>query len=103
MEDKPKAPETLQEISTALAGAQIDFPVTFDLRVIYVLSQGGTIQDDLEAIYKGLGVHCSLMQGVAKPGASYGRFGSRLTFTSREQMYATYEAIGKLPYIKTAL
>lgn len=90
-------------MTAALASAQIEFPVTFDLRVIYILAQGGTIQEDLEAIYQRLGVTCSLTQGVAKPGASYGRFGSRLTFTSREQMYATYEAIGKLPYIKTAL
>lgn len=93
----------MDDITAALEGAEIEFPVTFDLRVIYVLAQGGTIQEDLEAIYARLGVPCSLMQGVAKPGASYGRFGSRLTFSTKEQMYATYEAIGKLPYIKTAL
>lgn len=84
-------------------GAQIEFPVTFDLRTIYVLETGATIVEDLEAIYARLGVQCAMTQGIAKPGAKYGRMGSRLTFTSREQMYATYEAIGKLPYIKAAI
>ena len=54
----------MDDITAALEGAQIEFPVTFDLRVIYVLDQGGTIQEDLEAIYARLEVPCSLMQGV---------------------------------------
>lgn len=84
-------------------GAQMTFPLTFDLRIIYVLADGDSIQADLEAIYERLDVECSLMQGTSKPGAKYGRFGSRVTFTNREQFYATYEEIGKLPYVKAAL
>lgn len=84
-------------------GVELEFPVTFDLRIIYVLAEGGSIQDDLERIYAGRGVKCTLMQGIAKPGAKYGRMGSRLTFSSREQLYATYADIGKLPYVKTAI
>ena len=84
-------------------GAELEFPVTFDLRIIYVLAEGGAIQDDLERIYAERGVKCNLIQGIAKPGAKYGRMGSRLTFASREQMYATYADIGKLPYVKTAI
>jgi len=84
-------------------GAELEFPVTFDLRIIYTLAEGGSIQDDLERIYTARGVKCSLMQGISKPGAKYGRMGSRLTFTSREQMYSTYSDIGKLPYVKTAI
>jgi putative lipoic acid-binding regulatory protein len=83
--------------------AELAFPQTFDLRIIYVLAQGLTIQTDLEAIYAKKGVTCSLIQGIAAPGAKYGRMGSRLTFTSREQMHAVYAEIGKLPYVKTAL
>ncbi|HUW39376.1 MAG TPA: hypothetical protein VMV90_00080 [Rectinemataceae bacterium] len=82
---------------------QVDYPVTFDLRIIYVLSQGATIVEDLERIYAGLGIRCTLIQGIAAPGSKYGRMGSRVTIESRDQMYAAYEAIGKLPYVKTAL
>jgi len=81
----------------------LTFPVTFDLRTIYVLAQGATIQVDLERVFEELGVACGLMQGMAAPGAKYGRFGCRITLTSREQMYAVYERIGKLPYIKAAI
>jgi len=81
----------------------MNFPVTFDLRIIYVLADGAEIQSDLEAIYARLGVECSLMQGMAKPGAKYGRFGSRVTISNRVQFYAVYAEIGKLPYVKAAL
>jgi putative lipoic acid-binding regulatory protein len=86
-----------------LGGARLEFPVTFDLKIIYVLAGGEGIVEELERIYAGLGVKCALIQGVAAPGAKYGRMGSRLTFQSREQMYAVYEAIGKLPYVKAAI
>jgi len=85
------------------AGVEVEYPVTFDLRIIYTLAEGGTIVEDLERIYAELGVSCALIQGIAKPGAKYGRMGSRLTFQNREQLYAVYGAIGKLPYVKTAI
>jgi hypothetical protein len=84
-------------------GQELEYPVSFDLRIIYVLAQGATIREDLELILARRGVAWTLMQGDAKEGAKYGRFGVRLTMDSREQMYATYEDIGKLPYVKTAL
>lgn len=87
----------------AFAGVEMEFPVTFDLRIIYVLADGGSIVEDLERIYASLGAKCAMIQGVAAPGAKYGRMGSRLTFATREQMYAVYAAIGKLPYVKTAI
>jgi hypothetical protein len=101
--DADEAEGTPRALPPFARGAEPEFPVTFDLRTIYVLAEGGTIQDDLERIFAGQGVKCSLMQGIAKPGAKYGRFGCRVTFTSREQLYSTYAAIGRLPYIKTAI
>ena len=107
--DQPASPadrgaaRDYEAVPADFGGAQVEFPVSFDLRMIYVLESGGTIVEDLEAIYAWPGVRCALIQGIAKPGAKYGRMGSRLTFTSREQMYATYEAIGRLPYIKAAI
>jgi hypothetical protein len=81
----------------------LQFPVSFDLRIIYVLEGGASIVEDLQRIYAAQGVSCSLIQGVSKPGAKYGKMGSRLRFETREQMYATYAAIAKLPYVKTAI
>ena len=81
----------------------MSFPVTFDLRIIYVLDGGASIQTDLEAIYARLDVKCSLLQGISKPGAKYGRFGSRITVRNRAQFYAVYSEVGKLPYIKAVI
>jgi hypothetical protein len=86
-----------------LTGAAIEFPVTFDLRIIYVKAEGPGIQADLEAIYAARSVSCSLIQGMDIEGSKYARMGSRLTFVSREQMYGTYEDIGKLPYVRSAI
>ena len=84
-------------------GHELAFPISFDLRIIYVLDDGGTIREDLERIMVERGVAWTLMQGDAKEGAKYGRFGVRLTMESREQMYGAYEDIGRLPYVKTAI
>jgi hypothetical protein len=90
-------------MAVSIQGQTLEFPISFDLRLIYVLSEGASIREDLERILALRGVEWTLMQGDAKPGAKYGRFGVRLTMESREQMYGTYEDIGKLPYIKTAI
>ncbi len=103
MEPKPDDGIIPESCGAPFGGAQMSFPVTFDLRIIYVLSGGASIQSDLEAIYARLGVECSLLQGVSKPGAKYGRFGSRITVRNRAQFYAVYSEVGKLPYVKAAI
>jgi putative lipoic acid-binding regulatory protein len=90
-------------MAVSIEGEVLAFPISFDLRIIYVLAEGGTIREDLERILAERGVAWTLMQRDAKEGAKYGRFGVRLTMESREQMYATYEDIGKLAYVKTAI
>jgi putative lipoic acid-binding regulatory protein len=90
-------------MADSINGQVLAFPISFDLRIIYVLAEGATIREDLELIMKRRGIAWTLMQADAKEGAKYGRFGVRLTMESREQMYATYEDIGKLPYVKTAI
>ncbi len=103
MESKPHDGIIPEACGAPFGGAQMSFPVTFDLRVIYVLEGGDSIQSDLESIYARLGVECSLLQGVSKPGAKYGRFGSRITVRNRAQFYAVYSEVGKLPYVKAAI
>lgn len=104
-ERPPKKPEaaSAQAAAPPFGNVQLEFPVTFDLRIIYVLAEGATITEDVERVFASQGVRCSLMQSIATPGSKYGRLGSRVTLASREQMYATYEALGHLPYIKTVL
>jgi len=90
-------------MADSFEGAELSYPISFDLRLIYVLAEGASIREDLARILAERGVEWTLMQGDAKPGAKYGRFGVRLTMASQAQMYATYADIGKLPYVKTAI
>ncbi|MFZ4617864.1 MAG: hypothetical protein ACOYM2_16915 [Rectinemataceae bacterium] len=103
MDDSSQASTPAAGTDPRLTGAELEFPLTFDLRMIYLKDEGSTIVEDLEAIYKAREVSCAMIQGIGIPGSKYARMGSRLTFTSREQMYGTYEDIGKLPYIKSAI
>ena len=82
---------------------EIAFPISFDLRIIYLLAEGGSLRGDLERILAARGVTWTLMQGDAKPDAKYGRYGVRLTMDNREQMYGTYDDIGKLGCVKAVL
>lgn len=90
-------------MAESLNGHKLDFPLAFDLRIIYVLAEGQNIREDLERLFALRGVAWTFMRGEAKPGAKYGRLGVNLTMESREQMYATYEDIGRLAYVKTAI
>jgi len=90
-------------MASSFGGQELAFPISFDLRIIYVLAEGRAVREDLERILAARGVAWTLMQGDAKEGAKYGRYGARVTMMSREQMYGTYEDLGKLPYIKTAI
>ena len=103
-EKKNEAARAIDDAKAAEGDAVgLTFPVSFDLRIIYVLETGASIVEDLQRIYAAQRVACSLIQGLSKPGAKYGKMGSRVRFETREQMYATYAAIAKLPYVKTAI
>jgi len=90
-------------MAITMEGQEVRFPVSFDLRLIYVLAEGASIREDMERILADRKVAWTLMQRDAKEGAKYGRFGVRLTMESREQMYSVYEAVGALAYVKTAI
>lgn len=84
--------------------AELEFPVTFDLRVIYTLEQDPPVHADLLAVFARLEVPCSeIVPRASKPGAKYGRLGAKVTFKNVEQLRAAYEGIGALPYVKSLI
>ena len=87
----------------SLSGQELSYPIGFDLRIIYILAQGAQIREDLVRILAERDVAWTLMQDNANEGATYGRFGVRLVMQSREQMYATYEDLGRLAYVKAVI
>jgi hypothetical protein len=99
----PGPPMEVPSTDPRIDAAELQFPLSFDLRIIYLKAEGPDIVETLEAIYASRGVSCAMIQGMDIPGSKYARMGSRLTFSSRQQMYATYADIGKLSYVKSAI
>lgn len=84
-------------------GATISYPVTFDLRIIYEIASGGDFQHNLEKALTETGIPCSMIQGVVKPQARYGRMGARVTIDSKTKMDALYRSVSAIPGVKAVI
>jgi putative lipoic acid-binding regulatory protein len=84
-------------------GAQIEYPIRFDLRIIYAVADAPDLASILEATLVRLAVPCSLIQGVAKPGGKYGRIGARITIDSTQTMDKLYAEVAKIPGVKAVI
>jgi putative lipoic acid-binding regulatory protein len=84
-------------------GAQLEYPIHFDLRVIYRLADVRDFQADLEAAMAKVGVPWTLIQDVVKPDASYGRMGARVTVDSKQRMDLLYAAVAAIPGVKAVI
>ena len=83
--------------------AQLEYPLHFDLRVIYRLAEVKDFQTELETVLTQVGVPWTLIQGVVKPDASYGRMGARITVDSKQRMDALYAAVAAIPCVKAVI
>lgn len=82
----------------------IEFPVTFDLRIIYENGKAPAVNADLLAVFARQAVPCAAITPTeGKEGAKYARLGARVTFKSVEQLRATYAELGALPYVKSLI
>lgn len=96
-------PESGPSCAGPFAGIQIEYPVRFDLRIIYTLAEADDLETALAATLARISVPCSLIQGVAKPGAKYGRMGARVTVDSKAVMDKLYAEVAKLPGVKAVI
>lgn len=96
-------PEPGSTCAGPFAGAQVEFPVNFDLRVIYTLAEAKDFEKTLAATLAKISIPCSLIQGVAKPGGKYGRMGARVTVDSKTTMDRLYAEVAKLPGVKAVI
>jgi len=95
-EDSPSCPDPF-------GGAQLEYPLHFDLRIIYKLAEAQDFQIELEAVLTRVDVPWTLIQGVVKPQALYGRMGARITIDSKQRMDALYAAVAAIPNVKVVL
>lgn len=83
--------------------ARVEYPVNFDLRIIYALAEAPNLEASLEKALAAAGVPCTLIQGISKPGAKYGRMGARVTVDSETSMKKLYSMVSAIPGVKTVI
>lgn len=89
--------------SGPFGGATIEYPVHFDLRIIYTKAETTDLEAGLSAIFSRLGIPCSLIQGTAKPEGKYARMGARISVDSKLTMQRLYEEVGRIPGVKAVI
>ncbi len=80
---------------------ELQFPLVYDLRVIY----GGSPGEGISKLSKLLAdLVIDSREGVIKPGgkANLSRLGFNITLTSKEQMDSLYNNLNTIPEIKWA-
>lgn len=81
----------------------IEYPVEFELRVIYARATGATLQVDLGTLLSTRGVALEPVRSLPATGEKYGRLACKVALQDRKSLYDTYQAIGKLPGVKAVL
>lgn len=92
--------EAFPACSGPLSGVEIEYPVHFDLRIIYTKAEAPDMAAALETTLARIAVPCSIIQGIAKPEGKYGRMGARVTVDSKKTMDLLYVEVAKLPGVK---
>ncbi len=83
--------------------AAIEFPVSFELRIIYLLAAGATLEEDAMRILLASHAQPSRPVALPAPGVKYGRLSIPVTFSDQESMRAAYAALGALPCVKAVM
>jgi putative lipoic acid-binding regulatory protein len=89
--------------SAPFGGETIQFPVHFELRVIYVLALGATLEEDLLRLLQTRKASPGRPEALPAKGAKYGRMAVKVVFTDQESMHAAYADISALPCVKAVM
>ncbi|HPM72874.1 MAG TPA: DUF493 family protein [Spirochaetales bacterium] len=81
----------------------VEYPVEFEMRVIYLADCRDELTLALERTLTERGAALERPRELPAKGAKYGRLACRVRFDDQESLYAAYAAIGELPGVKAAL
>ena len=92
-----------EQQAPTVSSEELQYPVEFELRVIYTISLGADLSTRLASLLTESGVALETVRELPSTSAKYGRLACRVRFEDKVKLYATYEAIGALPGVKTVL
>ncbi|MBU0935610.1 MAG: DUF493 domain-containing protein [Spirochaetes bacterium] len=82
---------------------QLQYPLHFDLRIIYNLAQGATLEPQLVEILQKHHIQSGLPRTLPASGSKYGKMAVAVTFQDEASMHAVYAEIGALAAVKVLL
>lgn len=83
--------------------ARLEFPVSFELRVIYTAAGGEGFAADMERVLASRGIPHDEPRALPSTSAKYGRMVASVTFADKETMQAVYADLGAFPCVKVVL
>ncbi len=84
-------------------GESLEFPVQFDLRIIYLVEADTVVEAATANILAECGARFSAARRLPTDSGKYRRLAIPVTFENRPSMHLAYAALGKLPYIKAVM
>ncbi len=81
----------------------LEYPVDFELRVIYELSYGSAPEEELARVLSTRGAALEAPRRLPSSGQRYGRLACRVRFETQDALYAAYAEAGAIPGVKTIL
>lgn len=92
-----------EQQAAPVSAEELQYPVEFELRVIYSLAEGADLSKRLDYLLSESAVSLETVRELPSTSAKYGRLACRVRFEDKVRLFATYEAIGAQPGVKTVL
>lgn len=92
--------ETTPSCPLPFGGAKIEFPQTFEMRIIFEKQHLEALKAGLQAVFTKHAIPSDGMRELPGKGIAYSRLAVTVMFVSSEKMRACYEEIGSFPYVK---
>jgi len=86
-----------------LRGAKLQYPVSFELRIIYLAALRDELQAQVAGIMRSYGISAGAPRLLPVSEKKYGRMAIQVEFIDESSMHGVYAAIGALPAVKAVM
>ncbi len=101
MTDETAAPALSDQ--DPLRGAKLQYPVSFELRIIYLAALCDELQAQVAEILRTNDISAGAPRLLPVSGKKYGRMAIQVEFLDEPSMHGVYAAIGALPAVKAVM
>ncbi|HPE37486.1 MAG TPA: hypothetical protein PK625_10055 [Spirochaetales bacterium] len=102
-EDPGRAPASEGDPNPDFGGQRVRYPVSFELRIIYVIASGATLEEDALRILSARRASPAMPKILPASGTRYGRMAIAVTFADQDSMRAAYADLAALPCVKAVM